>query len=316
LPSHGEEIPEGFRDAVVINSDGYIRSLRDREPKAFAYFTILREEGNNLDERARELAQAVGDKNMHPNVDEFLRDNRSLKPVIQVLIAGNLFERLYHRKDDQWTLRASLFASTHERIGTAPAKENWIRQFVGLCRARLLETEQFRRLTVVSFNYDRLMETLLREFWNRSENQYPKLSDCIEFVYPYGAFSALEKIIQDPGRWILEQAKNLSPAGADVTRDTIIARTEMDRADQIFLLGFSCSDTNMRLLEFHARYGAKTFAQNYDNLDEHLERVLTAMGARSDKGSMLQLVRNGFFKQSGPTTGRSQRGAGGDHASV
>jgi hypothetical protein len=141
------------------------------------------------------------------------------------------------------------------------------------------------------------METVLRRHWDQSELSYPKVDDCFSFLYPYGAFSDLKRDVDNPGPWLIEEASQIAITGNGPSPQKTVARKALREAHQIYMLGFSCSTTNMNWLGLDDELGKKIIAQNYNFDDQRLRRVLKSLNAQSDKGSMIDLVRNGFFEQ-------------------
>jgi hypothetical protein len=152
------------------------------------------------------------------------------------------------------------------------------------------------------------METVLREFWAQSETPYPPFDDCFEFLYPYGAFPELPRRVSSSGPWLVKQSEQIAITGDGPSGQKTSARKALEGARQIFMVGFSCSDTNMEWLGLNAKLGKKVFAQNYKGEDQRLARVLARINAESDTGSIIQLVRNGFFDQRGTRPKMDGRG--------
>jgi hypothetical protein len=302
-----EQLPEHLSQFVKNTSrraDSYFHHVREGDPKAFAFFSLMRDLHGNIDlGQAGALSQTVKQAHVQDNVDEFVRDHPSVKRYMQALTAGNLFQDLYERENgtSHWRLKPHLFdpvRSVFPTPGLVQKIENWIRQFVGLCRNHLQRVRGGNDLlpvTVISFNYDRLFETVLREFWAKSEKSYPDLGRCFEFIYPYGAFSELKQQITGAGPWLLEQSEQIAIMHDEPSPQQRMAHEALDLADQIFMVGFSLSDSNMEWLDFDANHGRKVMAQNYKSEDKRLERLLAVWPGRSDPGSMIQLIRNGFF---------------------
>jgi len=301
LPNH---LSEYIAKNIVASADVYFRDTSSDNPKAYAFFQLMRDAQGRVEyQQAKALAETVKRANVHDNVDDFVRDHPSLKKPMQALIAGNLFAHLYQKENGKsgWNLRPYLFASPLQG-GPFPKAENWVRRFAGLCRDRLQPisggvSPVKACVTVISFNYDRLMETVLREFWDKAETKYPRIDDCFMFLYPYGAFSELKRNVPDAGAWLVDQSERIAITEIVRSPQKALAREALENARQVFMLGFSCSDTNMEWLGLNAKPGKKVFAQNFRAHDKRLQRVLSDMNARSDISSMIELVRNGFFNQ-------------------
>ncbi|MBX3429981.1 MAG: hypothetical protein KF779_10395 [Hyphomonadaceae bacterium] len=253
----------------------------------------------------RRIASRTGSADVHTSVDDFLRDNASLLRPIRTLIAGLLFESLYERDNEnhqQWNLRQQLTRFKFNAPGDGRETDNWVRLFVGICRPMLNKVAEGKLspVTVISFNYDRVMETVLSHFWTQTERPYPPLDQCFKFLHPYGAFGELPATVTDAGEWIKAQAANIGLADGKGTQEATNIEAALTEAKQIFSLGFSFTDTNTQLLGLTNAHGPRLFAQNFGK-DQRVTRTLHRLGAAAtEAGSIPQLVRSGFFELEGP----------------
>ncbi|MBL8551749.1 MAG: hypothetical protein JNJ73_17305 [Hyphomonadaceae bacterium] len=289
---------EQFWDRPVVGGvERFLQSQKTPNPKAFAYFSTLKGMEGDVHASATSVAETIRRANFHTSVDDFLRDNPSLRDPVRTLIAAVLFEGLYEQHERSWQLRRGCFEPSFQSPWRAGTVENWIRLFVGVCRPLVLKAQTLTPVQVISFNYDRLLQTLLQQMWPVAERDYPPLDQCFQFHYPYGAFSELPTELHDSSTWILQQFENLGLA--DGTGSSVVdeVRAAIDEADQVFSVGFSWTETNLQLLGISAG-GEKFHVQNFGGQDARLARTLSRLGIfKTDAGSMSDLVRNGFFEQ-------------------
>lgn len=260
----------------------------------------------------KHVAQRISDANVQSSVDDFLRDHPSLVPMLRVLIAAEIFEGLYQKAEHtpgHWSLRQRIFkqrfALPHHNKNNLQV-DNWIIRFVGACRPLLLSAgTSVTPVTVISFNYDRILETVLARFWSLSERKYPPLHECFKFIYPYGCFSEFPETVSDPASWVREQSKGIGLADGGASREINAVRAAISSARQVFAVGFSFTETNIALLGLKPKHADKLFVQNYENRDTRLKRLLEQRfaGARADDASLARLVSDGFFEQRGPESG-------------
>lgn len=303
-----------------------IQSFRFNDPKIYAYLneivSIFEGDPATLDEITKvrnstqqysrdlhgiltAIANRIVRENVHSSVDDFLRDNASLLRPLRVLIAAHVFEGLYERDGSNgrdWNLKSLLrtprFNSPHD---SKLMVDNWLLRFVGACRPMLLKNDAVTPVAVISFNYDLVMSTVVSEYWQRAERQFPAFAECFKFVYPYGRFGEFPTTVSDPGEWLRQQAQGIGLAGARESSEARQVRAAIADAQQIFSVGFSFTETNTNLLGLSEKHGKKLFVQNYGDRDTRLTRTLERFpGARSDPASIAQLVRDGFFEQQGP----------------
>lgn len=313
----------GACDASGHGTGQLLRNTRYDDPKAYAYYsevfslhddpaTLAAIMGHAMgaqhvqhsNEILRRIAERTGGADVHTSVDDFLRDNPSLLRPIRTLIAGLLFESLYERDSEnhqQWNLRQQLTRFKFNGPSDGREIDNWVRLFVGICRPMLnrVTQETLVPVTVISFNYDRVMETVLSHFWAQSERPYPALDLCFKFIHPYGAFGELPWSVTDAGEWIKAQATGIGLADGKGSQEAKNIEAALSEAKQIFSLGFSFTDTNTQLLGLTNKHGPRLFVQNFGK-DQRVARTLTKLNATAtESGSIPQLVRNGFFEQQG-----------------
>lgn len=321
LPLGGElwnEIVTRCRQTLSVVSDDSLsrtRSIsaiadecRASDPVTFAFLSNLPDTSLTCTTVLYSLMNAIDRADVHPSVDDFIRDNQSFGNPLRALIAGILFTGLYDRPGNTWHLKSSLLERTiptpQRRRNAAderpPPALNWIRAMVGQFR-QMLGPKIVPRfpVRVVNFNYDRLFAHVARHFWNNAEAQYADFDKCFEFIYPYGSFSELPDTVHDAGEWLLEQSRNLKTADAYTKNKGSHLEATVRLSDQIFLIGFSCGKANADLLNISERGdGSALYAQNYGGKDVRLARYLASINADAvDNGSMSELVSNGFFDQ-------------------
>lgn len=256
------------------------------------------------------LASAVLEDDVHSSVDDFLLDNPSLAAPIKAVVATYLLGRLYTSRDGRWIRKHELVA---REIRTGDAKKpiisNWCRVFVGQCRDFLRESGAEFPVTVINFNYDRVLETVMQNFWDRTERPVDSFGDCFRFIYPYGCFSSLPEEINRPDSWLAEQSQFLGFAGGSDPERAAELHAIIDQSRTIFMVGFSCGTANANLLGLSKSHGARIFYQNFGNLDTRLNRTLAKFdtpSARADIGSCSDLIANGFFWQDAPPGSAAQ----------
>lgn len=242
------------------------------------------------------LHELVGQRNVHNNVDEFVRDNGSTRDVLMALVAETLFKKLYQSQNGGWRRRPEItYPLIPNSNGTAHI-ENWMVTFVGFCRQFLDGKKHL--LDVISFNYDHIFETVVRQYWSVFEKGYLPFDECVRFVYPQGAFSVLPEQVGDAREFLSREHANFGVAAEAAAK--LPALTE--EAEILFSLGFSFSDTNVEILGLKPVHGKKLRVQNFGNADVRLRRVLSGRfgvgEAHLDVGATHDLIRNGFFELS------------------
>ncbi|MBT9446093.1 MAG: hypothetical protein IV086_10380 [Hyphomonadaceae bacterium] len=252
-----------------------------------------------------QASEVITSANVHSSVDDFVRDHPSLSAPIQAAVAASIFSALYEPEDGggrYWNLKERLSAGTliHtiDREGRETVVRNWVRQFVGLVRPASARVETVTPISIVSFNYDRLFETLVRKFWPLAEVTYPSVDECFRFIYPYGAFTGLPDTVQDVERFLNQQRAALSFMGTSELGEEVASM--ISNSTRVLFVGFSFAQTNMDILGVAPERGHMYHVQNYRGEDKRLDRVLIdRLGVPTknvDQASMEGLVQNGFFE--------------------
>ncbi len=291
--------PNGTSEAIHAL---LVKEAQLNNPQAFALHLAL----DAVEHDAKRLTigrlvELLDGHNVHASVDDFTKDNSSAAAPVSALVAGILFAGLYdNRGDEGWRRKPTLMAAEFpDPRDSTRQLTNWVRRFVGLCRTKLLNGVS-GRLTIVSFNYDRLFETIAREVWSKSEKAYPPFDECIEVVYPYGAFESLDPEVHNPNEFLSRQCMAFALAGNHSAEAGRVARIKIQHAERLFLCGFSCAESAIELLKL-ADTGALIYAQNYRYQDLRLSRILTGRlnvpSEHIEDHDMATLISSGFFER-------------------
>jgi hypothetical protein len=238
------------------------------------------------------VAQSFREHLVQQNLDDFVRDHPALTSVVSTLITTTLMLSMYRKDSDDsaWVLRPEL------QKAKLPPAEDWMRLFVGIARPN---SSAENKLSIISFNYDSLLERSMRMYWSGSERKHVAIDDAVEFIYPHGRFSDLPERISSIEQFLNKQASQLRLGDSrdDVARSR--AGQLVSEADKIFSVGFSFSADNIALLGLDvSSIRDRLFAQNYSLKDHRLTRLLLSWGVLfSEQGDMNAIVQNGFFEQ-------------------
>src|ERR1700738_3079009 len=112
------------------------------------------------------VARAFREQLVQHNLDDFVRDHPSLTPTVSMLITIALISAMYREKDGMWELRSDL------RKSSWVLESDWMRLFVGVVRPKATAEN---KLSIISFNYDSLLERSTRMYWSGSEAGDPKI---------------------------------------------------------------------------------------------------------------------------------------------
>jgi len=263
----GTKLKGKIADALNFHFDDFGRRKEGSPGIYGALTTALQETAedfgdiNSLVAAAREISAAMPQAR---SIDDFLdsrRGNRAIelcgKLAIVECILGE--EATSHLWVDP--------RNTYNTIDFAKTSETWLPSFFQLlresCRSEDL-ADRFKRVAVVSFNYDRSLEHYLyfalRNYYNMPVRDAGKLAASLEIYHPYGRVGALPSMEQPPlvsfgGKLretgYLRVAKQIKPftEGMDPEDSNIKRiRTVVAGAKQLVFLGFAFHPLNLKLL--------------------------------------------------------------------
>lgn len=182
-------------------------------------------------------------------------------------------------------------------------KPNWISALLRkhLEDIDLSEESKGNNLTIITFNYD----TIIEDFFRKSIEKLPKYKHAVDIITPkvlhvYGSFKELNASpsVHD----IFSHAENISyihDANAETISDPFSeVKNEIDQAECIFIVGFDAAKENCARINL-AQSKAHKFALNYDGnigLNNRLEDV-GVLPSNIMTGSLPKACSESFFHQ-------------------
>lgn len=164
-----------------------------------------------------------------------------------------------------------------KRIIPGTSNTNWLHLFVSMMR-NAIRRDADQRFSFISFNYDKIAETVMRRVWSLASQDMPGFDSFVEFTYPHGQID-----------WIID-GQMRSRFGGDASKIVFAhnkgdtgsfkeAREYLERADVIISLGFHFAPENIRSLfeEDGTVVGAELIYQNYDS-NMGLDRRVAELG--------------------------------------
>nr|WP_321512487.1 hypothetical protein [uncultured Hyphomonas sp.] len=163
------------------------------------------------------------------------------------------------------------------------------------------------RLSIVTFNYDRVIEESFEYFVRNSElfSETP-VEYLPEVIHVHGAVAPIEEKNLN-GAYIKEQAQTLkfiSDSQQDPGTEVLKAADRLANANRIYLVGFACEPLNMSLLK-SGQWAPRAIGLNYDgdtgitnNMRiSGLKEANIVMGSNSEKLPLGLAASRGLFKQ-------------------
>jgi len=228
-------------------------------------------------------------------VDNFALENGQYSDAARILSASVLVPNLFDLVDAR-AVRKRLSRLYMQKRGTIP---NWIDLFISVVKERIRK-EGKSTWSIVSFNYDGIMEHHIRSRWN-NDNVHGEFEEIFEFLYPYGKFQP-EGIFHQMRDLVGELASSIRFAHEIDRHDAVLnlCWSRVRCARELFILGFACSMQNSEAIGLTTdKYerSCKVVAQNFDG-NRVLNSRLIAMGAKQENifsGDCSLMLDSGYF---------------------
>ena len=243
----------------------YMYSARDLEAffKAPIYGAMGRK---HLQPDGRELNWAEVDKDANrlvalrdllrdqtsETIDDFIVENSGYADLTKIAIAALLLRKCYglQNNDGIKSWGPNKFAA-REYSG----ERNWIHLLINIIRhgIRKKEITPDRKITIITFNYDRVLEFVLEKQFSNTEAKHPHYSTFVDILHVHGCFSPIEDTPRDFAQMTLECASGIHvvnepniPLHIQEIREK--ARAAIAVADEIYSVGFSFAGPNCKLI--------------------------------------------------------------------
>ncbi len=187
------------------------------------------------------------------SIDDFIVENPALAPMTKLCVSALMFDLLYEIEENQCR-RVDVSART---IGGGDER-NWVHLLINIIRNGLRSgaLSKSRKVAIVTFNYDTIIEAVLEDQFSNSEfHANADWNDHVEVIHVHGKFGALERHVRDPQRTIADWASGIHVVHEDESQIPDWVKDERKRAAEIvsvarkvFVVGFAFAPTNCRLV--------------------------------------------------------------------
>ena len=215
---------------------------------------FLRKSGaeNPLDEALNSLErfQHLLKNQTSETIDDFIVENPTCARLAKLAIATRLFAGCYSIEEGGCHLRPL------DRRKTPDGDErNWIHLLINIIRhgIRNGEVSSERKISIVTFNYDRILEHVLETQFSNTESNYGRFASYVDIHHVHGACGALTQRADNAQEVIADWANGIHVVNEKTTIPEIdsarnAARTLIKNASEIYAAGFSFAGPNRRLL--------------------------------------------------------------------
>lgn len=215
-------------------------------------------------------------------IDAFIAENPTSAATAKLALGAIMLRHCYLLNGETGALRAKPFASRTTNSFCEPgedAERNWTHLLINIVRHAIdnQELDNGRKIQVVTFNYDTILEHVLhRQFANR-EVALGDYKRYIDIHHAHGSFGSIDDECVDPARTAARWAKGIYVVKENgVSTEMVETRARIQKAisqaAHIYSIGFAFAGPNCRLLGLNLRPKNDARCLTYCNYDANRER--------------------------------------------
>lgn len=252
-------------------------------------------------------------------IDDLIRMNITQGPLLKQAIAFCIFSRIFKlRTDDRRDHTFELVNLETRTVGkdNAIKRRNWIHHFINLSRRRALSARAAEIPTIISFNYDGILEHVLDKQWSNTGNaSLGNWTEYINIIHPHGVLKIeAEKYdtLQAAAaikKWA-NQIRIVDETQPAQHMEVLDCRKILHEASDIYGAGFAFAEANCELIglyegmfgssgstisrrlhfvNYDDSYGLRERAKRYCVLDLGGKESTHLIERRPDKGGVLEI---------------------------
>lgn len=198
------------------------------------------------------------------SIDDFIVQNPSISDLAKVAVASVIFTKSYRYDLSQRQVVAcpldardtsALVDDKNPKISSY--ERNWIHHLINITRNAFYREppSQDRKIKVITFNYDCILERVLEKQFNNTEHEYGHYSEYIEIAHVHGACGLVNDVPEASIHSLIRQwAANIHVVREQAVSDEVVSARELARqwismSKRLHCVGFAFADANMKLLE-------------------------------------------------------------------
>lgn len=203
-------------------------------------------------------------------IDAFIVENVRVAEVAKIAMSAIMLKACYFSNGtNKPLLRRSMSARQCEN-----GERNWIHLLINIVRhaAAQSDNDAFRRLPIVSFNYDNILEAVLEDQFQNCDTPVGSWQEHLEIHHVHGSFGTLDKTCTTPAQIALDWARGVdvvlekSPQSATFKARSA-ARNHIAKATNVYVAGFSFAPANCRLIGMTENAAGNHRSLHYCNFD-------------------------------------------------
>lgn len=219
-------------------------------------------------------------------------------------IGAEFVHRMYCCEKNQWFIRdcvgrnrVTKIYRDERNIRQETVTRNWTHHLINLVRYAIRQGRLPEPVKIITFNYDCVLEHVLKEQFQNTEAEMKPYEECFEIVHVHGSFGLPRKEITEPSNLAVEWGQAISVVGQssvpdEVAADRKRAREMVLQATEIYAAGFSFASQNVEMIGLSKKARAeaqydptKLIWLNYDGnagLKLSVERLKDGAGIAMD----------------------------------
>ncbi len=256
---------------------------------------------------ARSKAYAMGQELLaqtSETIDDFISLNPQFSEIAKLCIAGSFAGKLFKSAG---TGPAGQIKPLEARMSESGAR-NWIHLLINIVRHGRRGRSDERRIPIISFNYDGILEYVLEKQFSNIGVQMGRFDEHFEILHPHGFCGNLPGITPSIWKTATEWAKNIWVVNEDpaalpesVRCDRNRSRRLIENAERIYAAGFSFSHPNCELLGLNKR--DQPFEIRYHNYNNDIG-IDVAVGRIAKRWGLSESQLSNFVIKGAGSEGR------------
>lgn len=220
-----------------------------------------------------ELERLLDDQTSE-TIDDFIVENPSHASLTKICIASLFIQSCYNFGIGEATVKP--FSSRRFPPSSDIANRNWVHLLINIIRQgiRSKSVSPDNKVKIITFNYDKILEHVLKKQFSNTEASYNHYTNFIEIIHVHGECGDLEdKLSHDAAEICRQWANGIHVINEEAVPDEVLQNRELAKeairnANELFFCGFSFAGPNCRLLGLDSlrRNGNRTLISfcNYD----------------------------------------------------
>jgi len=230
-------------------------------------------EGLNRDIRMLMELENLLSNQTSETIDDFIVENPSYSDILKSCIGVEIAKSTYRYNSDRRIVEPLPLDQRNLSSSNGEKTRNWIHLLINLVRQglRVGAMVDGRKVRIVSFNYDGILEGVLEEQFQNTEKKYAHYSNFIDIVHPHGVCGELNRKQIDSARELYDWSQQISVVNealedyGDIVQARNTASDWVADSAFIYAVGFAFAGPNCNMLGLRKKVEYPTKTLHYCN---------------------------------------------------